>query len=102
LIVFTHTLSLGCPTRKAQVSSKSVGKPKSVNNSLELVPDELSAKNTKAIPLIDPQSRVAEFAKGLPNAKSDVLPILLNPKFELGEPSARYLPADEPSQTSVS
>ena len=67
-----------------------------------MIPGKLSVKNTKKIQVIDPQSRVAEFAKGLPNAKPDEVSSLINPEFSLGQPSGLHLPADEPSKASVS
>ena len=66
-----------------------------------MLPGKLSVKNTKKIPVIDTQSRVAEFANGLPNAKPEELSTLINPEFSLGQPSGLYLPADEPSKASV-
>ncbi|KAE9384642.1 hypothetical protein BT96DRAFT_1007856 [Gymnopus androsaceus JB14] len=81
--------------------------PSSASNEVEvteppskMLPGKLSVKNTKKIPVIDPQSRVAEFAKGLPNAKPEELLTLINPEFSLGQPSGLYLPADEPSKAS--
>ncbi|KAE9401995.1 hypothetical protein BT96DRAFT_991509 [Gymnopus androsaceus JB14] len=81
--------------------------PSSASNKVEvteppskMLPGKLSVKNTKEIPVIDPQSRVAEFAKGLPNAKPEELSTLINLEFSLGQPSGLYLPADEPSKAS--
>ncbi|KAE9385760.1 hypothetical protein BT96DRAFT_1088732 [Gymnopus androsaceus JB14] len=81
--------------------------PSSASNEVEvteppskMLPGKLSVKNMKKIPVINPQSRVAEFAKGLPNAKPEELSTLINPEFSLGQPSGLYLPADEPSKAS--
>ncbi|KAE9393823.1 hypothetical protein BT96DRAFT_999103 [Gymnopus androsaceus JB14] len=90
----------GCITRRKPALSSASNKVEVTESPSKMLPGKLSIKNTKKIPVINPQSCIAEFAKGLPKAKPEELSTLINPEFSLGQPSGLYLPADEPSKAS--
>ncbi|KAE9389771.1 hypothetical protein BT96DRAFT_1002921 [Gymnopus androsaceus JB14] len=90
----------GCITRSKPAPSSASNEVEVTESPSKMLPGKLSVKNTKKIPVIDPQSHVTEFAKGLPKAKPEELSTLINPEFSLGQPSGLYLSADKPSKAS--